>query len=250
MPKDVHDDSGYVDYKIAGQHMLRAYDIYKQYLAEKKEMQTHEYNAQIISNALKGLTNLKSVKISLGRYLDSAHLNRGLKAEVFEPSLRSPWGDEARTRPLSVAQLESILFGLLHHDSKIEELDCGYIHWHFFKEKNEHFEKYKLAVRFLKHLNLQISNRSSLENPEEDMDKPPNPQGLIECAEFLADGRLREFITAALHLMELTIDFEHQYPVSPAHLEDIVGNSTWPALRYVHFSHITVNEEEIIDFFT
>ena len=249
MSEDMHDSSGNVDHNVAEQHMLRAYDVYKQYLAEQKKMGLREYNAHQISDILKGLPNLKSVKISLARYLDVAHLKSSHKAEAFEPTLHSPWGDEARTRPLGVAQLESILFGVLDTDLKIEELHCGYIHWHFFKEKDDHFERYKLAVRFLKRLKLHISNRSSLEDPEEDINKSPNTEGLIECAAFLADGRLRGFITAAPHLMELAIDFEHQDIVSPARLEDIVGNFTWPALRCVHFSHITVNEAEIIDFF-
>ena len=68
----MHDSSGNIDHNMAEQHTLRVYDIYKQYLAKQKKMQIHNYNAQLISDVLKGLTSLKSVKISLGRFLDTA----------------------------------------------------------------------------------------------------------------------------------------------------------------------------------
>lgn len=246
MSKDLHNSS---DRKVWEQHMLRAYSVYKQYLVEQKEMEMQDYNAQSISDTLKGLKNLTSVKMSLARCLDVTHLMSTHKAKVFDPTLHSPWGDDARTRPLGVAQLESILLGVVHHDLEIEELHCGYVHWQFFKQSDEHFDKYKLAIRLLKRLNLHISNRAPLNNPEEDIDKSPSPQSLIECARFLAGGRLRDFITAAPHLMELAIDFEYQNSVSSSQFGDIVGNFTWPALRCVHFSHITVNEAEVIDFF-
>ena len=249
MSEDLHDSSGNVHHIAAEQHKLRAYDDYKQYVAMQKELQMREYYGKVISDALKGLTSLKLVKLSLAPYFDNAHLNSNQKAQAFEPTLHSPWGDPARARQLGVAQLESILLGVVDHGLEIEELHCGQIHWQFFKESDEHFNSHKLAVRALKRLEMHISNRSSLEDPEEDIDAPPDPQSLIECAKFFADGRLREFTTAAPHLKEMCIAFDYQDPVSPAHLRDIVGEFTWPALRCVHFSHITVNETRIIHFF-
>lgn len=107
-------------------------------------MQKCEYNAQMISDAMQGSTGLKSLKLSLDRWPSVSNI------AAFEHTLCTPFDDEARKRPLGVIQVENLLFGVLKNNLEIEELHFGWIHWLFFREDDERFARYKLAVRHLK----------------------------------------------------------------------------------------------------
>ncbi|KAL8820977.1 MAG: hypothetical protein Q9191_007407 [Dirinaria sp. TL-2023a] len=213
-----------------------AYAMYKECLEDQRTMQKQNYNAQIISDAMRGLTNLKSLYMSMewGLGIRSDYADR-----AFSQTLQKPWGDAAHRDRCGVSQLYYLLLGVYDNGLKIENLRCGRIHWSFFTLHPENFAKFRKACQHLKTLELHIG--SDFVNK-------------LECNRYLSRGGLREFITGAPELSQLNIklfntDFNVGPWLMPAHLVDIVGSFKWNSLRVAHFDYVAFNAQDAIDFY-
>ena len=139
-----------------------------------------------------------------------------------------------------------MLLCVLDSSRRIEELRCGYVDWKFFKAEAEVFARLKLALQHLRVLDLFISTTSSR---DDDDDLSNYHQAIVECAAYLEEGRLRDFVSAAPNLTDLFLEFDSNVPQSPARLVDIVGTTTWPSLHYVHFSLLSCTIDGLIEFY-
>ena len=103
-----------------------------------------------------------------------------------------------------------------------------------------------MAVQKLRVLKLCISTNSSRDDPYDDTDYR---HAIVECASYLKEGRLRDFVSAAPNLVDLFLEFDSNVPQSPARLIDVVGTTTWPSLRCVYFSRLSFTNDDSIEFY-
>ena len=224
--------------------LSKAYGHYKMYLANQAMMRAHDYNAQLISDAMRRLPNLKSVVMAMELCFNtrSSYISR-----AFSASLQKPYGDRGQVESCGVPQLRSLLLGVWEAGLKLEDLRCGYVHWQFFRQSASVFAKVKEAVQHLQSMELHISTTSPNDDPD---DEDAFHIGIPECIAYLKGGRLRDFVTAAPDLTALAIYFDWDNPQPPSRLVDIVGTFTWDSLRYASFSYIETTEDELMAFYT
>ena len=103
-----------------------------------------------------------------------------------------------------------------------------------------------MALQSLRVLELCISTNSSRDDQDDDSNYH---QAIVECAAYLEEGRLRDFISAAPNLTDLFLEFDSNDPQPPARLVDIVGTNTWPSLHCVHFSLLSFTKDGLIEFY-
>lgn len=221
-----------------------AYDIYKSYMEDQTVMRQSGYNAHLLSEAMRRLPNLVSLRMSMGFGLA---IRSDYMQRAFSHALQKPYRDEEQLDCQGIVQLQSLLLGAEENTLMIQQLHCGYVDWRLFKAEEETFVKLQKAVHNLKDLKLCISTSSSSDDPDDDM---MYHSSILECAPFFRKGRLREFVFAAPGLTSLYIEFDTNDPQSPARLVDIVGSLVWPALRRVYFGSISFNSDELISFYS
>ena len=233
----------YPRFAYTKQELSNAYVIYKQYLTDQAIMRRNDYNAQIISDAMRGLPNLKSLSMSIraGAQIRSDYIFR-----AFSPALQQPYGDRTKPDSCGANQLRSLLLGAQNSGLRIEHLCCGEVHWRFFRQDREISSKLQKAARFLQSLEMHIATTVG-NQVHGDMDPDASMQ---ECATFLSSGAVRAFATAASELNDLIIKFDdYHFLRMPARLVDIVGSFRWNSLRRVHFSCIGFTQQDSIAFY-
>ena len=220
-----------------------AYRCYRECISDQREMVSLAYNAQSINDAIKRLPNLVSLEMSLHYCLGG---RTKCVESAFSPTLYRPCGDNRQPDHEGVAQLRSLLLGALESSRRIQELHCGYVDWKFFKAEADDFASLKIAVQNLEVLELYISTNSSRDDRDDDS---LYHQAIVECASYLEQGRLRDFISAAPNLTDLFLEFDSNVPQAPARLIDVVGTITWPSLRCVYFSLLSFTDDDLIKFY-
>ena len=226
----------------AGQ-LKNAYEEYRHFVWLQDYIRQYDYNSEMIREAMAKLPKLKTIELSL---LCCLHNGRSRKLEkAFAKGLSVAYGDQGHG-PCGVAQLRSLLVGAGDAGLEIETLRCGSVQWMFFIQRDVVFDKLKHAVRCLRTLEFYITTRS-----DEDRDfEGFHNEEIHLCAEYLEDsGRLRDFITSAPQLENLTVQFDCDTPMPPARLSDVVGDFTWHSLRLAAFNMISTTEEELMDFY-
>ena len=231
----------------AGQ-LRSAYEEYEHYVWLQNYMRQDDYASETIRKAMAKLPKLKTIELSLfHRLLGSASLKL---EQAFAKGLTVACGDKGH-RPCGVEQLRSLLVGASDGDLEIETLRCGSVQWMLFMEHDVVFNKLKDAVRYLRTLELYLTTRCDHQDDEWLLDEEGHEDEVYVCAQYFEDsGRLRDFLTSAPHLEDLTVHFDTETAMRPAaRLSDIVGAFHWHSLRLASFSKISTTEEELIDFY-
>ena len=226
----------------AGQ-LKNAYEEYRHYVWLQDYIRQYDYNSEVIREAMAKLPKLKRIELSLYDGLNDGCSRKLEKA--FVKGLTVAYGDQGYG-PCGVEQLRSLLVGASDAGLEIETLRCGSVQWMFFMERDVVFNKLKHAVRCLRTLEFYITTRYD----DRDHEWLPHEEVHI-CAQYLEDsGRLRDFLTSAPQLENLTVQFDLETPMLPAaRLSDLVGDFSWHSLRLAAFSKISTTEEELMDFY-
>ena len=189
------------------------------------------------------LPKLKTIELSL---YDGLHYGRSRKLEkAFAKGLTVAYGDQG-DKPCGVAQLRTLLISASDTGVEIETLRCGIVQWIFFITHDFMFDKFKHAVRCLRTLEFYITTRRNENGNFEEF----NHEEIHFCAEYLeSSGALRDFISSAPELENLTVQFDCDTPMPPARLSDLVGDFSWHSLRLAAFNMVSTTEEELMDFY-
>ena len=224
-------------------HLKLAYRAFQSHISDQDMIRHHDYNAQMLQDVMFNFRHLKAIELSLERCLrdgPSAKLNR-----AFSKASGISCGDEGKDR-CGVAPLRTLLLGASHAGLEIETLRCGIVHWRFFKQEDDVFKKMKHAVRCLRTLAFYVTSRIEQAGDIEDL----YPVEISSCDRLPSRSeRLGEFIGAAPHLEDLTINFDGGNPEYPPQLTDFVGKITWHALRIISFTRIRANENDLAHFY-
>ena len=233
----------------AGQ-LRSAYEEYEHYVWLQNYIRQYDYNSDMIREAMAKLPKLKTIELSLVHRLLGGP-SRKLE-QAFAKGLTVACGDQGHG-PCGVEQLQSLLVGASDAGLEIETLRCGSVQWMLFMERDVVFNKLKHAVRCLRTLELYITTRYDHQDhdwlPDEEVDV--HDEEVYICAQYLEDsGRLRDFLTSAPQLENLTVLFDTGTTLhSAARLSDLVGDFSWHSLRLAAFSKISTTEEELMDFY-
>ena len=224
--------------------LLTAYQMYLDYSKEQDAMRRDDYHAGKIADALARLPNLEEIVLSLECW--TGQCSRKLQT-AYSDSFVIPDGDNSWTEPLGVPQLLSLLQGAARTQKKLKRLGGGLVDWKFFQQSDEVFEELQTAVRNLRELKLGLS--TGVEEAEDSLDGVET-FGIEtqECANYLKNGRLRDFLAAAPHLRLLDLQFDWSNPNSPADLRYVVGNHKWDFLEDVTLSTFDSRAEDLLGF--
>ncbi|MCJ1462342.1 hypothetical protein MMC07_000942 [Pseudocyphellaria aurata] len=218
-----------------------AYQKYLDYSKVQDKMREDEYHAGKIADAMVRLPNLGELVLSLmgGR---SKKL-----ANAYSDSLVIPNGDNSWTEPLGVPQMLSLLQGSARTPMKLKLLHGGVVDWRFFDQSDEVFQDLQKAVGNLQELSLQLST-----GIEEGGYSPYGVEDLgVEidaCAEYLKNGRLLKFLSAAPNLRGLDLRFDWSNPNCPTDLKYVVGGHRWEFLADVTLSTFDSTAENLVGF--
>ena len=230
-------------YTYSARQLKNAYEEYKHFVWVQNYIRQYDYNSEMIREAMAKLPKLKTIELSLLCCLRDGRSRKMEKA--FAKGLSVAYGDQGH-EPCGVAQLRSLLLGASDAGLEIETLRCGIVQWMFFTARDVVFDRIKHAVRCLRTLEFYITTRRDEDRDFEEFDH----EEIHLCAEYLEDsGRLRDFITSAPELENLTVQFDCDSPMPPACLSDLVGDFSWHSLRLAAFNMISTTEEELMDFY-
>lgn len=218
-----------------------AYKKYLAYSIEQDAMRRDDYNAGQIADALAQLPNLEEIILSLecwrngrSRALENAHKDTYVVA----------YGDNSWTEPLGVPQMLSLLLGSAQKKLKLKSLYGGSVDWTFFWQSEEVFDELKNAVRNLREMVLEFSTGYE-ESVEGVLTFGVDIQ---ECAEYLKNGRLQEFLDAAPNLRMLDLRFDCSNPNCPADLRYAVGTHKWEFLADATLGTFESRAEDLLGF--
>ena len=232
-------------YTYSAGQLKNAYEEYRHFvwLQNYISQYEHDYNFEMIREAMAKLPKLKTIELSL---CDGLHYGRSRKLEkAFAKGLTVAYGDQGH-KPCGVAQLRTLLISASDAGVEIETLRCGIVQWMFFIAHDVHFDKFKHAVRCLRTLEFYLTTRRNEDGDFEEF----NHEEIGFCAEYLeSSGALCDFISSAPELENLTVQFDRDIPMHPARLSDLVGDFSWHSLRLAAFNKIDTTEEELIDFY-
>lgn len=218
-----------------------AYQKYLEYSYEQDAMRRDDYCAGKIAAALAKLPNLEEIILSLEcwRYGRTEALKN-----AYKDTYVVPYGDNSWTEPLGVPQMVSLLLGSARHKVHLKSLYGGSVDWSFFWQRDETFEELKYAIRNLRDMVLQFSTgyEESLEGVE------TFGVEIHECAEYLKNGRLQEFLDAAPNLRRLDLRFDCSNPNCPADLRYAVGTHKWEFLADVTLGTFEGRAEDLLGF--
>ena len=219
-------------------HLNDAYAAYKKFYEEQQNLRLERYGAQALADALSGFPNLVDVCMSMGCkiYRQSNYVRR-----AFDAGLQIPWRDQdcIASGP-GVYLVRSILFAVRQAGIQLRQLKLGDVDWKFFKARQSDMDQMKPSMRSVRDLELVVSTGHT----EDEVGI-----GIPECREYLENNSLCEFLKASPDLEILSVSFDWLEPYCPAHLKQVVGNSTWPRLRSVSFEYLDVDMEDLLAFF-
>lgn len=137
-------------------HLLKgSYDRFRTYIAEQKEMQDNDHNAQVVAEIMRGLSNLKSVGVSIEQALDGDFSD--ILWGAFSPCLHMPFGDNNEGTARGISQLRVLLSSASDAGIQLQKLRSEVIGWHFFNQKREIFAGCNSALQALEVLELRIA---------------------------------------------------------------------------------------------
>lgn len=234
----------------SGTLLRRAYDTYKEYLADQESMRAQDYNVEMLKNAMIKMPNLKTIEMSTECVLNNGRSTR--MEQTFKDGLSSPYGDKQAEEGCGVGQLRSLLLAADAAGLKLEMLSAGNVDWRFFMESSkqdiEVLRKMQKAVRSLRTLKLYISTSS-----EFDVDNIFDDTShfmITECFQYLHESsNLKDFVTATPDLERLDLNFDCDEPYPPATLCDSVGSFKWHSLRVAALSYISADGDCLAQFF-
>lgn len=223
--------------------LATAYQKYLDYSKEQDAMRRDNYHAGKIADALAQLPHLQEITMSLEGWEGQS---KRLK-NSYSDTLVIPEGDNSWTEPLGVPQMLSLLQGSARTQMKLKRLGGGPVDWKFFQQSDEVFEELQKAVRNLQELKLGLS--TGCEEAEDSLDGVET-FGIEtqECAEYLQNGRLRDFLAAAPNLRLLDLQFDWCNPNCPADLRYVFGKHKWDFLRDVTLSTFDSRAEDLLSF--
>ena len=70
-----------------------------------------------------------------------------------------------------------------------------------------------------------------------------------DCRDYLANNKLRDFVSVASSLRTLMIKFDMSGPCSPIDFQNLVQPTIWPDLRKVCFEGIDATQKDFVNFF-
>lgn len=191
-----------------------------------------------IAIAMKQFPNLKEIALSA-----QVWPHKQAFENAFAPGFCTAYREDGEEWPLGLVPMRSLLLGACGAGLKIERLCCKVVNWRILSQEEKTFEDMKRSVRHLRELSLTLSTG---------VDQEEDAWGILQigtCAEYLRNGRLKEFLTSALDLERLEICFASYEPVSPAQFNHVVGDFYWPSLKAVKFEKISATEKHLVGFF-
>ncbi|MCJ1261127.1 hypothetical protein MMC22_000991 [Lobaria immixta] len=244
--------------------LLTAYEKYVNYLEQQEAMREDDYYAGKIADAMFHLPNLSEIVLSLDRWAGGP--SKAIE-NAYSDSHVIPYGHNS-WRPIGVPQMLSLLQGSARTEMKLKSLCGGILDWRFFMQSDAVWEELHKAVQGLQELKLEFL--TSMREPLEFLTSFEEPWGLtgkskdtyhhyyysteeeIDCAEYLTNGRLLEFLAAAPNLRLLDLRFDRNdadwLSGSPAELRDAVGKHRWEFLADVTLSVLDSRAEDLVDF--
>lgn len=191
-----------------------------------------------VATAMKNLPNLKELTVSAGVWPLTQVFHKS-----FAPGYCTIIRKDVEEWPTGLVQMRSLLLGACHADLKIERLRCKGVSWRILARKKKTFEDMKRSLRHLRVLSISFSAGN-----REEVDR----WGFLPtrfCAEYLQNGRLKEFVTSAPDLERLEICFPWSEHVDAVNLRHVVGDFYWPSLKAVKFETIDTTEDELVGYF-
>lgn len=218
-----------------------AYQKYLDYSKEQDVMRTDNYHAGKIADALAKLPNLEEIILSLECWKNGR--SKALK-NAHKDCYTVAYGDNSWTERLGVPQMLSLLLGSARTRMNLKRLSGGLVDWCFFEQDDEVFEDLQKAVRNLQELTLEFSTgiEVSIEGVE------TYGVEIEECAEYLKNGRVLDFLAAAPKLRMLDFRFDWCNPNCPADLRYVVGRHKWEFLADVTLSTLEGRAEDLLGF--
>ena len=244
--------------------LTTAYEKYRKHVEQQDAMREDNYQARKIADAMVNLTNLEEIFLGLEREPTKR------RRKAYSDSYTIPYGDNSGTQPLGVPQMLSLLLsrmteghamglddasaagmpvrsvGGLQGSSQTQKKLKGFcgatVNWRLFKQSDGVFKNLQSAVRDLQELRLDISIGFDDSHEASDEER-------YECAEYLRNGRVLEFLAAAPNLRLLELRFGWSTSACSADLRYILGKHKWECLANVTLSMCGSREEELVGFF-
>ena len=231
------------------------YHKFLNYRKQQDAMREDDYYAGKIVDAMSRLPNLETIIFSLEHW---AGLPSQAIKNAYSDSLVVPYGHNSWKDPRGVPQMLSLLQGSAHNQIKLKVLHGGVMDWKFFKQSDEVFKDLQKAVRNVQELKLEFSTSPGMEEAR-DLLRNFHYEGrdeleleIRECAKYLKNGRLQEFLAAAPNLEILDLRFDSAIPSSirgyPADLSYVVGMQKWEFLADVTLSFFSSRAEDLVGF--
>lgn len=229
-----------------------AYRKYRKYSKQQVAMRRGSHHARQITKAMARLPNLEYIRVSLEGWARRSHKFENVYRDSYVyPSYTST----SRVR-LGVPQVLSLLRGSAQTETKLKQFCAGVVDWTFFSQSDEVFADLQKGVRNLQDLSMQFATTWKLpciQFPTTRM-LPYRYLGYGEalyaseidaCADYLRNGRLREFLAAAPNLRKLSLKFDWSDLTCPADLRDVVGMGKWEFLANVTLSSFDSRAEDL-----
>ena len=224
--------------------IVQVYGNYKEILDFQRDPEQEPMQSQTIAEAMKKFPNLKELVLSTSSadhgWPRKLFMMKSLEAATQTHSAR--FQEHGHPELLGVQQMRSLLLGAHSAGLKVEKLDCKLVSWRIMDQDNETFAKMRDAVSNIKEMRLHLYT-CGLAIEERHVDDE-----YIRSFRHLKKGSLKDFVTAAPHLVHLSLEFQsddYNY-FKPTSLKHLVGEHYWPFLKTLHLNLIRTSEEDLV----
>ena len=243
-------------HQLPREAMDRCYAQYQRLFTLQEQLRDQDYGTSIISEALSHLPKLTSISTS---FTPCPHECYRYLVGQFRLCLQRPFGDlghgqprgtsQLRSlllgygQPRGTSQLRSLLLGYYNAGTQLTRLELGDINWQFLRnESEENMRMMKQSLRHLRELDLNLTTEYDVYDDEIGME-------ISECREYLTNNALYDFIKAAPMLEDLSVSFQHNYPMGcTTELKHIVSDHHWTNLRRANFENILASQADFANF--
>ena len=140
----------------------------------------------------------------------------------------------------SASQLRAVFASAFLNDFRFSSFICTAFSWQLFKYPKKDLAEFATVISKAGYLSLR-PKLQSYSHSATDAGK---------CRRFLRNGQVRDLVTQADCLHSLEFSFVCCRSCSFAiEFKDVVGDFTWPKLRYASFGYMETSEEDLVAFF-
>ncbi|KAF2673454.1 hypothetical protein BT63DRAFT_421603 [Microthyrium microscopicum] len=236
-------------------NLQEEYEVYRATAITQDVILRNKIHHNVWTFALSKLSNLESISLtSQISYHNSPWDAHSLGAHLGEIS-----------DPLGVSDLNALLKAVVKSETRLKELEVGYISWRFFPQFSVSDLSHVLpSLSHLTTLVLQITTSLGITEVQELREELAGIteeggrdefefEGLeaTECSEAMEDGHLRRFIKALPNLEKLSVTFDYRDEdgTCGASFDDIFDkNGTWPRFQYLELSTVLIQSSEFLSF--